>query len=233
MAPTPYSEWVVKEGAQLTLKHGRLHESVLKSVGIDTGYLDAFESALITLDGMPTNEVNNSELKHLTNRKDSILEECFLWCDLGKDRMENAFGKESREYVLFPTQDLATARRSERKMVVVMDVIIRELQRHHDVLQGSGQTQEYLDEGPRLLKQLKKQNSIQEGKKVENHSDTEERRQLLNQVYKTTNFINKCGRKQFRNEPAIKAVFKSPWKRLEARRRAAGETDTDVQTAES
>ena len=172
---------------------------------------EVFNQDIQTAESMPDNLKATVELKESTDRKNEVLEECFIWCNNLKLRIELAFGVKSEEYDLFPVKELHDAKRSEETMFSVMDTCIEIAAKKADPLLVFGHTPEIQTEGKGLKAELHELDEDQEMVKKQKRSTTQDRHEIYNRLYDTVNQINSIGRKVFANEPAKLVLFKSPW----------------------
>jgi len=220
------AEYILTEAK---LAHGRAEEDqdALAILGVSTEWLDAFGQEIEAAESLPDIVGQRVELTALTNEKDDVLEECYTWADNLQERIRFLFGTNSSLYQRFPTDQLDEARRSERKLMPLMDALIQiaeELGEDH-------MPAEEMDAGRELQAELRAADEVQEKQKVDSLSVTEERTQVFQTLYDKVNRINRAGRIVFKNDPVKAARYRSPWYQYRARQRQTAPEEVNQEVA--
>lgn len=113
-------------------------------------------------------------------------------------------------------------------MLEVMNTVMMLAEKHKVVLAEHGQTPEILEDGYQWQDQLRGADTVQETKKVDRNSDTEERDLTFENIYDRINQINRVGRATFRNDPVKRELFRSPWPRVASRKKKQDENNPEV-----
>ncbi|MCP4179586.1 MAG: hypothetical protein GY756_17645 [bacterium] len=174
-------------------------------------YLDDFEVKIEEADKMWSDLKQRIDLKMLTAQKDICLNSCYEWCKDLSLRFRLAFSKNDIVNVNFPSKQLLKAKKSEAKMIYLMNIIIELGEKHSADLLAYGQTPEVIQEGKDLLENLKDSDSVQELQKREKKEATEARHKKYNEIYDIINRLNEIGRNVFAHEPEKLLLFDSPW----------------------
>lgn len=142
MTALPYQEVVLVTVSKNALKIARDHAASLAAFGIDEAFLTGFESDIQSAESVPSDFENRIDLKQLTQTKDDLLDECYIWgCSL-KLRMEMAFGKRSDAVKNFPSRQMHEAVSSEKKMIAIMEGLLKLADQYQEQLLPFGQTAE-------------------------------------------------------------------------------------------
>ncbi len=212
MAKPPVNTGQLITGARSTLEIARDHSDALADFGTTTDALDSFESKIQAFESQPSHAINQLDLSGLTEQKSNKLLNCYHWCRELRGRLRLSTGKDSLPLRSLPAKELQKAKISERRMIPVMEKAIKLANDHHAELALVGQTDEIRDRGAALLNSLKQADNVQELKKGDNLSATQDRHQQMKEIYDITNRINFTGRLAFHNDPVRKALFRSKWR---------------------
>ncbi len=210
--PKYYPQTILSEAA-IRLVIARENKEKLSSFGVNSDYLNNLEIKLDKAKEIQNYDITISNQKQLTSEKDKALTDCYEW-GLGlKLRVNLAFKKGEETYDTFPSELLIKALRSARKMIPLFETLLRIAEKNKDKLSKLGLTQDVIQQGKGLHDRLTQTVYEQENYKIENKNITIERNKKYNELYDIINNINKVGRLVFKHEPAMKILFKSPWKR--------------------
>lgn len=199
-------------GARNTLETARDHSDALAEYGVTEDALNVFEGNIQEFESQPSHAINQLDLSGLTEQKGDTLLECYHWCRNLRGRLQLSTGKNSLPLRALPAKALQSAKNSETRMIPVMEKAIKLANDHHVELSAVGQTDAIRDRGAELLDSLKQADKVQELKKDDNRSATQERHQQMETLYETTNRINFSGRLAFHDDPVRKALFRSKWR---------------------
>ena len=211
MIRAPVSEEKILSVSKTTLNTARITLGSLSEFGFNQENITNFESEISTAEAMPGELSNRIDLINLTDDKDECLLSCFQWGRKLRARIKLAFPKNSNEVKSFPSKEFEKAKKSENKMMSVMEILIKQAVKYHPQLSNFGQTDEIRDAGNTLLENLRSADAQQESQKTENPSSTQERYQLFRKLYDTVNRINRIGRIVFKNDPVRLVLFESKW----------------------
>ncbi len=199
----------ILSNAKVTLTNVYQNETAFVKYNYAGEKLNEFENQIKNAEAIPTEDQNRTVLREMTQGKNEALENCAEWGWDLQFRLELAFGKNSNEYSLFPSKKFKKALKSEDEMMEVLRIIIDLANLYNVQLAEVGQTAEIIAEGEVLLEILRQKDDVQESKKDNKKSATQERYELFKYLYDTVNKLNKAGRKLFANDPVRLALFKS------------------------
>ncbi len=206
-----YQESVILERADYFLNCAREDQSDLSRFGIDVGYLDALQAKKEYAETLPDWEGQLMELNDETGKKNNALAECVEW---GKDfraKLEIRYGKNSPEYRKFPTSSFNRADSSERRMIRVMQNLLKLARGLQSDMTGFGTTEEFLNQGQSLLDSLRSANNAQEEQKGDSKVTTQERYGIFNGLIEDCNNIRTAGRRVYRDNPSKLARYDVKW----------------------
>ena len=206
-----FSEETVLSVAKTTLNNARVNQSALSEFGVSEEMLNQFDSGIQAAEALSTEDYNRIELRGLTQDKEDALDSCYQWGRRLRTRMQLAFGRDSSKFKSFPSSEFNSAVHSESIMMPVMETLIKLAKKCQDQLASYGQTPEIMAQGSELLTALRGADAVQEIKKDDKRSATQERYQTFKGLYDTVNRINKIGRLVFENDPIKLALFESKW----------------------
>jgi len=206
-----FSEETVLSVSKTTLNSARENVTALSEFGLSEEMLNQFDSDIQVTEALPSEGYNRIELRGLTQDKDDSLDACYHWGRRLRARMQLAFGRDSSKFRSFPSSEFNVSAKSEKVMMPVMETLIKLAKKYQDQLASYGQTPEIQAQGSELLTALRGADAVQEIKKDDKRSATQERYQTFKGLYDTVNRINKIGRLVFENDPIKLALFESKW----------------------
>ncbi len=212
MERAPHSEGVILQVVRRLLDHAReFFTDLRQKAGFTKGRLKEIETLHEKTQNLRSAEAGKIILKKKTARKDDNLARSFTYGKKVKDRLELAYGKDSPEFQSFPSKALTAARKDEKAMMSVMELIVDIVQEYKDELMKRGMTEEMIELGPQLLQSLRESDADQEKQKADNKAETAKRNSYLVELYQAGNEISKCGVVAFPDDPEKRKLFENPW----------------------
>ena len=221
-------EQKILETAKATVKVARGKEK-LTEYGMDETYFVKVDAEILTAAGFKTDEQIKSELKAVTNQKNSKLTEAGKWGDKVKTRLELAFPKSPEVIKEFPL-NWTKAKRDETTMLEVIPGICGLIEKYSVKLKEKGLPDDYKQKGLDIRTEIDTLNTTQEQLKKLGPEYTQERIAAYTIVYDRVNEINKAGREAYAESAADLVLFKSPWPAAE-KKTSKTNTTTDTKTA--
>jgi len=213
----PYATEDILTEAKLALKRAAKDQDALSALGVTRDWLEQYREEIRTAEHLPDEEVRQLRLEEKTEQKDEALAACYGWADNLQERIRFQYGAASSQYQRFPTDEKNEARTSERKMAPLMETLIQYAANLAGDADGQGASSEFADEGRTLLRALRSADQAQEAQKVDNLAATREQTEVFRTLYRKVNRINRAGRTVFRDDPARRARYRSPWHKYNKR----------------
>lgn len=214
--------------AEAKLAHDQASEDQepLEVLGVTEGWLQQYQQEIAAAEALPDHRGRQLQQVELTADKDDQLEACYHWGQQLQGRIQFLHGTRSEIYQRFPTRELNQAEGSERKMMPLMETLIRLAIDLDGGLDDDGEPPPFAADGIEMLAALRASDHVQEGKKVDNLAATQERTEAFQNLYDKVNRIKKAGRTIFKGDPVKLARYRSPWYKYRSRQRGAdGEPD--------
>jgi hypothetical protein len=151
-------------------------------------------------------------LKSLTAAKNAALEACIDWGRKLRYRMQLTFAKKPPVGMQFPSQEWRNSEANESRMIALMPSLIEIARQHQDALKSFGQAEADINEGEKLLANLKAANEAQEQYKFGRSAITAKRRQAFRKLYDGVNRINQTGQMVYGSDTVDGLLFRSNWR---------------------
>ena len=211
MARIQYSEEKILSVSKTALNNARENLIALSVFGVTEEMLNQFQSDINTTEALPDDDSLKIDLKNFTHSKDEALDACYQWGRKLRTRLQLAFGRNSIQLNSFPSSKFNQAISSESKMMPVMETLYNIANQYQTQLATYGQTPEIVEQCTVLLNSLREADAVQESKKDDKKSSTQDRYIKFNVLYDMVNRINKIGRLVFENDPVKLPLFESKW----------------------
>jgi hypothetical protein len=208
--PAPAEE--ILEETRLKIAIARQHLNRLQEFGMTEAWLNELEAAANEAETIPSFTQQREELKSLTAAKEAAVTACIEWGRKLRYRMQLAFENKPPIGIQFPTQEWRSSEQNESRLIVLFPSLITMAKQHQVALATVGQQESDIEQGRKLLTQLKAANEAQEQYKFSRTTVTAKRRQAFRQLYDGVNRINQMGQMVYGADTADGLQFRSIWR---------------------
>lgn len=211
--PKPrFSEEITLETSRRLLDHAAANEEDLeRKAGFTRARRSEIEVLYEETDALRDATSGEIKLEDLTNKKDHKLGQCVDYCVDVRKRLKLAYGTGSPEHRSFPSKEFEEARKSETRMLSVMEIVLDLVQKHKKQLMERGMTKQEIARGPELRQELREANAVQERQKDLNKAENAHRQRNLILLYEATQEISDSGSLAFKDDPEKRRLFENPW----------------------
>jgi len=198
---------VILQTAEATHRVAQNKPELLK-FGINETYLTTFLADIEKAKSFKNDEALSNETKGSTKEKNVQLELSYEWLQAAQFIYTGKFKKSDPQYKEFP-EKISQYSKNEAEMIDLLPNIINLLTKYKADL--TDMQENFIAEGALCLKNLNERDALQEAKKKEDTNYTAARHAAEYVVYYKVNKINEAGNLAYKNNPAVKKLFKSPW----------------------
>jgi len=178
--------------------------------GFNAEYFNTFAANIqIAKDFKTAEEVKKSNATKLAQVKKKC-KECHKWVKKLQFYVKRAFGEGSPQWNEFPDK-LTEAKNDEAEMANLLPAVFTIADKYAAELKAKGMPEDYKQTGEALKVELETITK-EYGKQVEESELYTIQRNIAHKVvYDTVNEINELGRQEYKDDPVMLKLFKSPW----------------------
>lgn len=154
--------------------------------------------------------VNMTQLQHKTELVEKAMGACRAHFKKLKYWVLDAFPDKKAIQKQFGVGRYRDIRNSQTRMIHYMEGLIDTINQHREALVAAGAPEQLLDEPVQLALDLRNANKDQEQKKGTRTVDTEQRIDMLNEIYAILQKINTAADNVFDNSNARRELYRAP-----------------------
>ncbi|WP_062056070.1 hypothetical protein [Aquimarina longa] len=177
---------------------------------LDQRFITLLESKVTQAYKEGGDQLNIAQLQEKTESVDRAMNDCHAYFKKLRYWVLDAFPDQKAIQKQFGVGRYAIIRRSQIKMIQYTEGLTTTINQHRDALIATGIPAQLLEQPAALSEALRSANNEQEQKKGTRTVDTDQRKELFNELYRILQKINAAADNVFDQHPAKRKLYRTP-----------------------